>query len=279
MGGIVTGYGAGEAAVLAFLAGADILLQPDDPAVVIDAMQAAMKQRRFTQARLDRSVRRVLQMKAKAGVFRQRSVSLDRVMDIVGSEAFRDTARAVASRSIVLISDSGGALERVRLSPGTRSVIVYGDELNPAAGNTLVGELRSRGDTITMFRLSPASGPASYDSALAIVAKAPVAIFAVAVRASAGRGTIGMPDLMATLAERTVRSRPTIFVSLGSPYVGSQVPSLGTYLLGWASNPNTEWAVAAALRGAAITGRMPVPVPPAVPLGAGLRLAALEARH
>ena len=74
-----------------------------------------------------------------------------------------------------------------------------------------------------MFRLSPASGPASYDSALAIVAKAPVAIFAVAVRASAGRGTIGMPDLMATLAERTVRSRPTIFVSLGSPYVGSQV--------------------------------------------------------
>jgi len=279
MGGIVTGYGAGEAAVLAFLAGADILLQPDDPAVVIDAMQAAMKQRRFTQARLDRSVRRVLQMKAKAGVFRQRSVSLDRIMDIVGSEAFRDTARAVASRSIVLISDSGGALERVRASPGTRSVIIYGDELNPSAGNTLVGELRSRGDTITMFRLSPASGPASYDSALAIVAKAPVAIFAVAVRASAGRGTIGMPDLMARLAERTVRSRPTVFVSLGSPYVGSQVPSLGTYLLGWASNPNTEWAVAAALRGAAITGRMPVPVPPAVPLGAGLRLAALEARH
>ena len=42
MGGIVTGYGAGEAAVLAFLAGADILLQPADPAVVIDAMQAAL---------------------------------------------------------------------------------------------------------------------------------------------------------------------------------------------------------------------------------------------
>jgi len=185
----------------------------------------------------------------------------------------------VASRSIVLLSDRGGALERVRASPGTRSVIIYGDELNPAAGSALVSELRSRGDTITMFRLSPASGPASYDSALAIVAKAPVAIFAVAVRASAGRGTIGMPELMATLAERTVRSRPTVFVSLGSPYVGAQVPSLGTYLLGWASNPNTEWAVAAALRGAAITGRMPVPVPPGAPLGAGLRLAALEAQH
>ena len=198
-------------------------------------------------------------MKEKAGVFRQRSVPLDRVMDIVGSEAFRDTARAVASRSIVLLSDRGGALEGMRRAPGSRSVIIYGDELNPTAGNTLVSELRMRGDTITTFRLSPSSGPASYDSALAIIAKAPVAIFAVAVRAFAGRGTIGMPDLLARLADSTARTRPTVFVSLGSPYVGAQVPSLGTYLLGWASNPNTEWAVAAALRGAAISGRMPVP--------------------
>ena len=67
--------------MLAFLAGADILLQPADPAVVIDAMSAALAQGRFTQARLDRSVRRVLQMKAKAGLFRQRTVPLDKVMD------------------------------------------------------------------------------------------------------------------------------------------------------------------------------------------------------
>jgi beta-N-acetylhexosaminidase len=270
MGGIVSGYGAGEAAVLAFLAGADVLLQPADPAVTIDAMQAALTQGRFSQARLDRSVRRVLQMKEKAGVFRRRMVPLEQVMDIVGSEAFRDTARAIAARSIVLLSDRGGALDSVRRAPGNRSVIVYGDELNPTAGNTLVSELRLRGDTITTFRLSPSSGPASYDSAHAVIAQAPVTIFAVAVRAFAGRGTIGMPDLLARLADSTARTRPTVFVSLGSPYVGAQVPSLGTYLLGWASNPNTEWAVAAALRGAAISGRMPVPIPPSVPLGAGL---------
>ena len=53
------------------------------------------------------------------------------------------------------------------------------------------------------------------------------------------------------------------------------MPSLGTYLLGWASNPNTEWAVAAALTGAAISGRMPVPIPPGIPLGAGLTMPAL----
>ena len=155
MGGIVSGYGAGEAGVLAFLAGADILLQPADPAVLIDAMSDALGQGRFNQARLDRSVRRVLQMKEQAGLFRQRTVPLDKVMATVGSEAFRDTARAIAARSIVLISDRGGALDSVRRKRGSRSVIIYGDELNPTAGNTLVTELRMRGDSITTFRLSP----------------------------------------------------------------------------------------------------------------------------
>jgi beta-N-acetylhexosaminidase len=278
MGGIVSGYGAGEAAVLAFLAGADILLQPADPAVVIDAMSAALQQGRYTQARLDRSVRRVLQLKGKSGLFRRRTVPLDKVMDIVGSAAFRDTARAIASRSIVLLRDRDGALDKVRRQRGSRSVIIYGDELNPAAGNTLVSELRARGDTITAFRLAPASGPASYDSAGAVIARAPVVIFAVAVRAFAGRGTIGMPDLLARLADSTARTRPTVFVSLGSPYVGAQVPTLGAYLLGWASNANTEWSVANALTGAAISGRMPVPIPPDIPLGAGLTLPPLPSR-
>ena len=275
MGGIVSGYGPGEAGVLAFLAGADILLQPADPAVLIDAMRSALKEGRFTQARLDQSVRRVLKLKEKAGLFRRRTVPLDRVMDLVGTEAFRDTARAIAARSIVLVSDQGGALDSVRRRRGNRSVVIYGDELNPTAGNTLVSELRLRGDSITTFRLSPSSGPASYDSARAAIARAPVAIFAVAVRAFAGRGTIGMPEMLASLADSTARRLPTILVSLGSPYVGAQVPNLGTYLLGWASNPNTEWAVANALGGAAISGRTPVPIPPGTPLGAGLSVPAL----
>jgi beta-N-acetylhexosaminidase len=278
MGGLLAGYGAGEAGVLAFLAGADILLQPADPAVLIDAMTAALQQGRFTQARLERSVRRVLQMKAKAGLFQHRTVPLDHVMDIVGNVAFRDTARAVASRSLVLLSDRDGTLDGVRRQRGSRSVVIYGDELNPTAGTTLLSELRARGDTIAMFRLSPASGPASYDSARTVLATAPVAIVAVAIRAFAGRGTIGMPDLLARLVDSTARTRPTVFVSLGSPYVGAQVPGLGTVLLGWASNANTEWAVAGALTGAAISGRTPVPIPPGIPLGAGLMVPALPAK-
>ena len=48
---------------------------------------------------------------------------------------------------------------------------------------------------------------------------------------------------------------PTILVSLGNPYLISGLPEVGSYLIGWRSNPVTEEAVARALAGAApITG-------------------------
>ena len=69
---------------------------------------------------------------------------------------------------------------------------------------------------------------------------------------------------------------PTILVSLGNPYLISGLPEVGSYLIGWRSNPVTEEAVARALAGAApITGRLPISIPPALSprLGRAMRLA------
>ena len=268
MGAVISSYGAGEAAVLAFLAGADILLQPADPAVVIDALVAALASGRITQARVDSSLRRVLALKQRAGLFAQRTVKLEQVPTVVGNGAFRDSARAIAGRSIVLLRDRDSVFTRLRRTRGVRSLVIYGDEQNLTAGGTLAAELRARGDSIISFRLTPASGTASYDSARAVVAQAPTTIFAVAIRAYAGRGTIVMPDALVKLIDGA-RATPTALVSLGSPYIGGQV-STGGYLLGWSANATSEWAVAAALTGAAITGRMPVPLPPDIRIGDGI---------
>src|SRR3989449_3519008 len=70
MGAIVSKYGAGEAAVRAFLAGADLLLIPADADSAASALTAAVASGRITAARLDASVRRVLQVKQRLGLFR-----------------------------------------------------------------------------------------------------------------------------------------------------------------------------------------------------------------
>ena len=46
---------------------------------------------------------------------------------------------------------------------------------------------------MTLARLWPASGGASYDSVAAALRRSPTAVFATADRPIAGRGTIGLP--------------------------------------------------------------------------------------
>ena len=269
MSGLVSGYGATEAPVLAFIAGADLLLQPADPRATVDAIERAVRGGRISEARLDRSVRKVLALKQRLGLFTQRTVALENVPRLVGSAEHEAKALDVAGRSIVLLADDG-TLDSLRSGRRRLTLVTYGDEGNPIVGPTLLQELRTAGDSVSAFRLWPQSGPASLDSARTMLRNNPMALFAVAVRAVPWRGRIGMPDALAALIDESAATRPTVLVSLGSPYLISQTTRVRSYLLGWAANPISETAVARALSGAPISGRLPIRVPPNFALGAGL---------
>jgi beta-N-acetylhexosaminidase len=270
MGGVVAGYGASEAPVLALLAGADLLLQPSDPEATVDAIVRAVKDGRLSRRRLDASVRRVLEAKRRMGLFRRRTVPLERVPLAVGTAEHLATAQDVAARSIVLLADSSGAVDSLRARPRRVALVTYAEDHATVPGQILANELRTLGDTVRVFRLWPSSGPASYDSARAALADGGIPVFAAVVRAMPGRGRVALPDSLAGLIEATARATPTALVSLGSPYLLLQTPHVTSHLLGWSGNPLSETAAARALAGAAIGGRLPITIPPAYPRGAGL---------
>jgi len=271
MGGVVNGYGGGEAAVQAFLAGADLLLQPTDPGVVIAAMSQAVETGRVSWERLQQSVRRVVALKLRLGLFQHRQVPLDSVAYVVGNGGFQATAQDIAQRSVVMVCDNQGTVDSLRQGPQSLALIVYGDETAPQAGTTLAGELRGLGYSPTFFKLWPASGPASLDTARVYIARHRMVVFAVAIKASAFRGTITLPDSVATLIDETAQEKRTVLVSLGSPYLINQAPHVSSYLLAWSSNRFSETAVARALAGRApVTGRLPISLPPGYPISYGL---------
>jgi beta-N-acetylhexosaminidase len=272
MAGVANEYGA-EAAVRAFVAGADLLLQPADPKAAINAMVAAVARREISPERLDRSVRRVLELKRQLGLFNRRTVWLDSIPDIVGRSEFQDEAREMAARSIVLVKDSGGTVHSLKRTRPSITLVTYGEEDFRSVGNALALELRGRGYPVTVFKLWPASGPASYDSAAVTIQRGQLTLFVTADRPVASRGTIGqIPDLMKTLIATTAGAQPAILISMGSPYVIEDLPEVGSYLVGWRSNPITEQAVARALAGVtSITGRLPISIPPDYPRGWGIQ--------
>jgi beta-N-acetylhexosaminidase len=270
MGAIVARYGAGESAVLAFEAGADLLLMPADIRAAVDAMVAAVETGRVSMDRLDRSVSRLLSLKIALGLFDRRLVSLDSVPDVVGRRSFQDIADDIARRGLTLVAR--GPLDDFRARRARTAVITYADETNLSIGGDLLRELRTLGDTVTTFRLYPASGPLSYDSARVVIQAAPRVVFATGVRPIAWRGHVALPDSLAALILATAPARPTLLVSFGSPYLLSQLPGYaGGFLIAWNDVLATERAVGRALAGTApITGRLPISLGPGFPRGSGI---------
>src|SRR5437016_6989528 len=271
MGAIVAKYGAGEATVRAFLAGSDLLLMPADPDSAINAMTAAVSSGRISRERLDESVRRLLEIKRRLGLLERRVVPLDSIMSIVGSKRFQDAANDIAVRALTLVRDIGGPLHALRAKPSRFALIAYADENNGAAGQYLTELLRQGGDTVDYFRLWPMSGPLSYDSARAVIGRAPVTVFVANVRPISARGNIALPDSLAQLITATDSGRPTVLVSLGSPYLLNQAPAAKCYLIAWSGVRAAERAVALALLGKVpIAGHLPIRIPPDYRIGFGV---------
>src|SRR5881409_674708 len=271
MGAIVTKYGVGEAAVRAFEAGSDLLLMPADPDTAIASMLVALQTGRITSARLDASVRRMLDIKRGVGLFQQRTVPLDSIARIVGSKSFQDAADDIAQRSLTLVRDTTRIVTRLRAARSRMAIIAYGDELNSYVGQRMLELMRLGGDTVGFFRLWPMTGTASYDSARVVINRAPTVIFAMNVRPIAAKGAIALPDSLARLIMATDSVKPTVLVSLGSPYLLNQTPTVKSYLIAWSGVRTAERAAARGLLGwSPIRGKLPIRIPPAYPIGAGL---------
>jgi len=270
MGAIAGRYGSGEAAVRAFIAGSDLLVMPSDPDAAVNAVAAAVAAGRIPSSRLDASVRRVLEIKSRLGLFTTRTVPLDSLMTTVGTKRLQDQANDLAVRALTLVRDVGGPLHALQARRTRVALIAYADERNGSVGQRIAETLRTGGTGVDYFRLWPMSGAPSYDSARATIARDERVVFVAQLRPITAHGSIAMPDSLARLIMATDSAQPTVLVSLGSPYLLDQVPTVKSYLLAWSAVRAAERAVGMALLGQVpIAGHLPIRLPP-YPLGHGI---------
>ncbi len=263
----------GEACKLALAAGADVLLMPSDVPAAIDAVVEGVRQGRFTQARVDSSVRRILEIKQQLGLERQRLVSLDSVRAIVGDTAHLSVAALAAQRAITLAKDSLSLVPLARSAnqqTGRVLSITIASRTDLPAGATFNAELR-RSTNVRAELVSPDDPSTNFDRLFAAADSSDVTIVSSYLTTGTNVSNPNAPEPIAQFMRAVVQRHPrTIVVAFGNPYLLQQVPAASTYLVGWGGFPVSQAAAARALVGASpIGGRLPISIPPLLRFGTG----------
>lgn len=277
MRGVLDQFGAAEAAKRAISAGIDVLIQPLDVSETIDAVVDGIREHRYTEARLDSSVRRVLEEKRHLGLAQRKLVDLNALRFLVGDSSNLQVARKVAEKSITLVKDS---LRSVPIAQRTARVlsITLARRSDLGAGNAFNAELRTGLPNLRTEFMSTEDAPLNFPRLIAAADSADVTIIGSYVGQNWDAVTASAPQAFASFVQTLMqRGRKPIVVAFGNPYLLQQLPWVGTYLVAWGGFPVSQTAAARALLGtAAISGHLPITIPPYASRGTGIERAPLS---
>ncbi len=142
-------------------------------------------------------------------------------------------------------------------------------------GRFFENELRCRVDSLETLRFDTRYSPIGTLD-LSKVPAYDAVILALFVRVADRKGSVALPEEQASAVHRLFAiDKPVIVACFGSPYVIKHFPEAKTWVGVFSNADVAQRAAARAIFGqAAISGRIPVNVPGAVPIGAGMVLPA-----
>jgi len=277
---------AGRAAVDAVKAGQDLLELPSDLEGTFNGLRQAVNSGEIPRAQIDASVRRLLLVKAKAGLSTpgRHLVDLKQIRYSVGKPSSYALAQEVADHAITLVRDDNQRVPINRYDAGQLLVVIFVSDTHGDDGRVLEREIRSLVPGVRVIYVDRRSAAVEAEGIAALVPKAQRVIAAVysvsqpgpaeiAATSTSGLAAQGSAGILRNILE--VAGERTVVVALGSPYSILNFPSIHSYLCTYSWVPTSENSAAKALFGEIpIHGKLPVTLPGVAKRGDGIDRAA-----
>ncbi|MGW9372479.1 glycoside hydrolase family 3 protein [Streptomyces xanthophaeus] len=260
MAGVRQKYGNDRVPVLALKAGCDQLLNPPDLGLAYRSVLAAVESGELTEERIAESVLRILELKARRGLFDAPEPTAQGVDAQVGIPEHLAAADEIAAGTTTLLANAAGTLP-LDAATGPRVLVTGTDPVSPSATTgpptaVLARELTALGCRAT------AAAPAG------AVAAAPGHAAVVVCTYNVAEGEDPQRTLVTELLATGV---PVVVLAVRNPYDPARLPRCAAELAAYAWTDVEMRAAARVLTGAERpAGRLPVPVPGRYPLGHGL---------
>ncbi len=252
MGAITGRWGLGEAAVMAFKAGADVILfgpwagvEPGDRYQIFDALKKAVEEGTITLERLDQSVARILTVKMQYGLIDDPLPQREKLTELALPESL-EVAGRIARESITLVRDRASVIP---LSPQETIPLIWPAELESTL-SFLAEACPFLEPHLLPLGASEAETGVLFDS----LRSSPLVL----------AGTYNMRNYptWAGLINSLAQETELAMLALSSPYDLLAAPAVGACLCTYSNSAVSMQALAEVLKGALTPrGRLPVKLP------------------
>lgn len=262
MQGITKYFDNSQVAVMCVEAGIDLILMPLDEAGTVDAIEQAVTSGRISEERINRSVEKILKAKEWLGLFSNKMVQEADVWKSVNTPYAKEIAQQIADESITLVKDDNSMLPIDAAKKTALVVISEGGEsdniqfLGSNAGEYLKNYDFIRSSEVDIKSLS------NYDNI----------VIAVYAKVRYGTGKISItPENVSLIEKISTASKNTVVISLGSPYLLKEFPSVPAYICAYG---DADVSILASLKcisgGIKFKGKLPVSITGTNTVGTGI---------
>jgi beta-N-acetylhexosaminidase len=276
MGGITKSFSPQEAALRAVKAGVDMVLLPPDPPGVIDALVAAVKSGEIPRSRIDESVSRILALKARLGLPKNRFVDIPSIARKVASRENLRQAALTFDKCVTLVKNEADILPLTGEAFKKRIAVLSlsSDADDYFAGRPFIREVQKRRPDAAAFYADAFTGKEFLQEARAQAMNSDIVILALFSSLRTSKGSVDLlPKHIDLVRELAWAGKKTVAISFGSPYFLKHFPEVGAYVCLYRNTGPAQDAAARAIFGEIDTpGRLPVSIPGLYPIGHGLTL-------
>jgi len=270
MKAIADNYGTADAAVLAVNAGVDILLAChtlEVQAELREALIRAVETGVISEQRIDKSVERILAFKRKYELESRRTVDLDTMNALIGTENNRQLERDIAASAVTLVRDEDSILP-LRVQSGDQ-ILVAG--MHPATEQFAAAIRRHHANT-RHLRISTQPTDEEVSEIRALIKQSAITLLTTFPTEPWTHGLVNEEEQAHLVNRVLLNGAPAIVVAAREPYNLRHFPGVRTCLATYGYPNVTTEAVADLIFGKiGPAGRLPVTIPGCADYGSGLQ--------
>jgi len=251
-------FGEDRVPVEAIEAGVDVLLMPKKMDVAYNAVLEAVKNGRIPEKRIDESVKRILKLKQKRGLFENPYVDEGAIDGVVGTPQHLSTAQAIADKSVTLVKNESGTLPLQENSGEKALVTGYGaTAFGLNAVENLARAIEERGLATEAFQTGLNPNEGQIDAAVLKARESDLVIVTNGKAWDPNRK--GQQELVKRLLGT---DKPVVVAAVYDPYDIAHFPEAETYVATFGFRAVSMEALSRVLFGEVNpSGKMPVSIP------------------